>query len=61
MKPLQLLGRKTKEAESLGVVWHEAIQGRQDKDITSTFWKFLLFNRNAKSIVIWADSCSSQK
>lgn len=42
------------------VIWHEAIAGRTKHDIISTFYAFLLANRDSKRIVIWLDNCASQ-
>lgn len=42
------------------VIWHEALAGRTMHDIISTFYAFLLANRDMKRIVIWLDNCASQ-
>lgn len=44
------------------VLWHEAISGRKQEDISSAIFKFLVSSeaRDAKTITLWADNCSSQ-
>ena len=44
------------------MVWHEAIQGRNDEDVSSTFVKLVREPRyrHAKSITEWADNCTGQ-
>lgn len=53
------LGKKSKTVP-LAVLWHEATSGRNREDIISTFYTFLLKNRDKKEIIIWLDNCSSQ-
>ena len=44
------------------VVWHEAVQGRNDEDVCSAFIKVLREPpyRDAKEVVEWADNCTGQ-
>ncbi|KAG5877833.1 hypothetical protein JTB14_018069 [Gonioctena quinquepunctata] len=42
------------------VVWNESICGRNKEDIISTFYAFLLSQRDANRIIFWLDNCSSQ-
>jgi len=50
----------SKNHNNFVVIWHEAISGRKGSDIASTFWYFLLANRDAKKIIIWLDNCAGQ-
>ena len=45
-----------------GYLWHEAIQGRKDEDVTSVIIKFLRESsyRDSKNLTIWCDNCSGQ-
>ena len=48
--------------KSFGVLWHQAMMGRNDEDITSAFMKILQspdVNKHPH-IVIWLDNCSGQ-
>lgn len=51
---------KKRDIKPHAIVWHEAISGRSKSDITSTFYKYILMNRDAKRITFWLDNCSSQ-
>lgn len=42
------------------VLWHEAISGRQDEDLASTFHEYLLKMRDMERVVIWLDNCGAQ-
>lgn len=42
------------------ILWHEGITGRNQEELTSTFHKFLLQNRDSSKITIWLDYCTSQ-
>ena len=46
----------------LGVLWHEGISGRKDKNVASACIKALEHTtfRECSSIVIWLDNCSGQ-
>lgn len=44
----------------LAVVWHEAISGRKQEDIISTFYKYFLTNSHVKKFTIFLDNCSAQ-
>ena len=57
------VGVKTKKIKHHGdicVVWHEAIQGRNDEDVCSAFHHFLKQQRGAEEITLWLDNCSYQ-
>lgn len=54
------VGQYTKSVKPLAVVWHEAIQGRKKEDLVSTFYAFLLRNRDVPNITIWLDNCAAQ-
>jgi len=41
-------------------VWHEGISGRKKEDFISTFSNFFTNHRDANTITIWLDNCSSQ-
>lgn len=53
------VGKKPK-ALPYAVVWHEATAGRCKEEIISTFFAFLLKNRDAENIILWLDNCSAQ-
>ena len=53
---ISTLGKGTDTA----IVWHEAISGRQDEDITSAFYKWLISLRDVTEITIWLDNCAGQ-
>lgn len=53
------LGKKS-HIHPWAALWHEAISGRSKDDIISTFYAFLLQNRDRSTITIWLDNCSSQ-
>ena len=42
----------------VGIIWHEAIMGRADEDVTSSYIKFIM--RDAKKFLFWVDNCSAQ-
>lgn len=41
-------------------LWHEGISGRKKEDLISCYRSFLLYYRNATTITIWCDNCTSQ-
>lgn len=53
------LGKKS-HIHPWAALWHEAISGRTKDNIISTFYAFLLENRDRTSVTIWLDNCSSQ-
>lgn len=54
-------GKTSKNSsEPLAILWHEGITGRNQEELTSTFHKFLLQNRDSSKITIWLDNCTSQ-
>ena len=46
----------------VGILWHEAIMGRNDEDVASAYIKFMKsgYARDYKEFIIWADNCSGQ-
>ena len=45
----------------LGIIWHEALCGCNDEDITGLYVKFIKeFKRDCHTITFWADNCSAQ-
>lgn len=42
------------------MVWHVGVTGRDASDIMSAYHQLLIANRDATSIVIWADNCACQ-
>lgn len=42
------------------MVWDESTAGRKSGDICCTFIQFIIQNRDATTITIWADNCSGQ-
>jgi len=53
------LGKKSK-LFPFACIWHEGINARNKEDLISTFYAFLLSNRDANTVTIWLDNCSSQ-
>ena len=55
-------GYKSGKGTPFGFLWHEAIQGRNDEDVTSAVVKFLRSDlvQRQKNITIWCDNCSGQ-
>ena len=53
---------KCNSSKAQGILWHEAICGRRDKDITSAYYKMFCspLYRNYKNYVIWVDNCGGQ-
>ena len=41
---------------STAVIWHEATSGREDESVASAFHKFIMTERDAAAITIWADN-----
>lgn len=41
-------------------LWHEGIAGRKKEDSISCYHSFLLHHRNADTVTIWTDNCTSQ-
>lgn len=41
-------------------LWHEGIAGRKKEDLISCYRSFLLYYRNATTITLWCDNCTSQ-
>lgn len=56
------LGPRSKAKPVIGVIWHEAIAGRNAEDVASAFMKCFGREpyRDAKQFVIWCDNCSGQ-
>lgn len=55
------LGRNSK-LFPFACIWHEGtrISGRNKENLISTFYAFFLNNRDANTMTIWLDNCSSQ-
>ena len=53
------LGGK-KGGKPVGIIWHEALCGRKDEDVTSTYVKFIKEKRDCVKFTFWADNCSTQ-
>lgn len=53
------LGKNAK-LPPFAVIWNESISGRNKEDIISTFYAFLLSQRDANLINFWLDNCASQ-
>lgn len=54
------VGAYSKAFKPLAVIWHEGISGRKKEDLISTFYAFLLNNRDTPYITIWLDNCAAQ-
>ena len=56
------LGKRTKSTPAVGVIWNEAIAGRNADDVASAFAKCFDSDscRDAKYFVIWCDNCTGQ-
>lgn len=44
----------------VAAIWHEAIGGRKQEHIISTYYQFFLELRDKKHIVLWLDNCGGQ-
>nr|CAH7754007.1 unnamed protein product [Callosobruchus chinensis] len=53
------VGAYSKGFKPLAVIWHEGVRDRK-KDLISTFYAFLLNNRDTQSITMWLDNCAAQ-
>ena len=49
-----------KNSKATCFIWHEGEAGRCAFNITSTYMEFARHNRNANSIILYCDHCSSQ-
>ncbi|KAF2899480.1 hypothetical protein ILUMI_06693 [Ignelater luminosus] len=58
--PIGSLTKQEKNNKPLAVLWHNAISGRNQEDITSTFEVFFDENRDCPRFSIWLDNCSAQ-
>ena len=57
------IGRK--KGDSIAILWHQGVAGRNDEDITSAFRKFIYFlqqlkNGKIKHLEMWMDNCCAQ-
>ena len=59
--PISAKGRE-RGLRALGVLWHEAIMGRNDEDVASSFIKAMQSSRyrNFDNFIIWLDNCAGQ-
>ena len=56
-----LVGGISKElGKPIGMIWHDAIMGRNDEDITSAYVKYIIYMRDAIHFLFWVDNCSAQ-
>lgn len=51
---------RNKNRPIVGVIWHEAVAGRKQEQIVSTFDQFFKKFRDKKNIVLWLDNCAGQ-
>ena len=50
-----------RNGQPIGIIWHEAVCGRSDEDVTSTYVKFVKhYKRDCHTITLWLDNCSAQ-
>lgn len=56
------LGSRSKARPVIGVIWHEAVAGRNAEDVACAFVKCFASEpyRDAKKFMIWCDNCSAQ-
>ena len=52
--------RQKKKKNNIAVIWHEAIAGRKQEEITSCFVKVLQKERDEKHVIYWLDNCAAQ-
>lgn len=50
----------SKGSPTFAVLWHEGVSARNDEDISSAFYQFLMETRDAEEIVFWLDNCGAQ-
>ena len=53
-------GKSQENGKPVGVIWHEAIMGRNDEDVTSTYAKYIEYMRDKTRFLFWVDNCSAQ-
>ena len=49
-----------KDGTYTAVIWHEALSGRRDEDIASSFYTWIKSLRDVKTLTIWLDHCIGQ-
>lgn len=49
-----------KGGQSVCILWHEEIAGRDAGNITDAIYKIIRYNRDGKHFVFWADNCAAQ-
>ena len=56
------LGRSSKDHPVIGILWHEAISGRNSEDLATAYTKCMKDPkyRDGKEFTFWADNCSVQ-
>ena len=59
--PLVQKGARSQKEKPLGVLWHEALAGRDADDVAATFWRYLMEHRDKKVVTIYADNCAGQQ
>ena len=54
--------RAGRDKQPIGVVWHEAIAGRQAEDVMSTYDKVIQDRayRDCENFTFWVDNCAAQ-
>lgn len=52
--------KKDNKEDTISVVWHEGITGRNQEDLTSAFAKMMASDRDVSHMVIWLDNCAAQ-
>lgn len=54
------MGKSAKTVKPTAIIWHEGVTGRKKEDLISTFYSFLLKNRDWRNVTIWLDNCAAQ-
>ena len=53
-------GKSQENGKPVGVIWHEAIMGRNGEGVTSTYAKYIEYMRDKTRFLFWVDNCSAQ-
>ncbi|KAK5639423.1 hypothetical protein RI129_011915 [Pyrocoelia pectoralis] len=54
------IGKKQKKSKPFAALWHDAILGRNNEEIISTFHNFFLSKRDVSHITLWLDNCTAE-
>ena len=55
------VGKKSdSKTDTISVLWHEGVTGRNQEDITSAFVKMLKEERDVTHMILWLDNCAAQ-